>query len=280
MKSSTLKKTLLLTIASVGMGLAPAARAAHATNFLDTLANELTTRLEDTNAAAADQRALNTASRTLNRNSSTLAADLGLLATAGTGLGNAFPDDATLAALENDALNNYRAEALAQLNAIDNRIGTNEVPPNLNNQIVDAQDALVRANDSSNSIPVRARAVAFALNKIRVANIQTGRLIKAPDSLDGTVITLKGSESDHDAFNVTLRADHTYTIAENGDEPEENGTWSYSRTGLATGTLALSPTSGGSHTLDLKFSNSSKGSFTGQTSAGEDVKGKFSISTD
>jgi hypothetical protein len=280
MKSSTLKKTLILTIAYVGMGLAPIVRADHAASFLDPLATELATRLEDTNTSAEDQRALNTASRTLSRNSSTLSADLGLLATAATGLGNAFPEDTTLAGLENDALNNYRAEALAQLDDINNRFGTNDVPPNLNNQIVSAQDALVRANDTSNSIPVRARAVAFALNKIRVANIQAGHLIKAPDSLDGTVITLKGRESDHDAFNVTLNSDHTYTIAENGDEAEENGTWSYSRTSHTNGTLTLSPTGGGSHTLDLKFSNSSKGSFTGETSEGEGVKGRFSIANE
>jgi len=220
MKEITLKKTVLLTIACVGIGLAPSARADHATNFLDSLATEVGTRLDnaDTNTTKAEQRALTSASRTLNRNSKTLGADLGLLASSATTLDKAFPGDATFGTLENEAVNNYSAEAQSELNDVEARAGTNDFPRALSNQVVQAQSALDRANNDSNSIPVRARAVAFALNKIRSADRLAGRLFKAPLSLDDTTITLSGRESDHDAFNVSLLSDHSYVIADNGDE--------------------------------------------------------------
>src|SRR5215212_432214 len=97
MKVTSLKKTILLTIAAVGMGLAPAARAAHATAFLDPLATEITTRLETPDAlTSAEQRALTSASRTLNRNATTSSAELGLLASAATALDRTFTSDTAL----------------------------------------------------------------------------------------------------------------------------------------------------------------------------------------
>src|SRR5882724_12008251 len=86
MKVTTLKKTVLLTIACVGLGLAPATRAEHATTFLDNLLGEVTNRLAnaDTNTSAADRRALTSAKSILNRNSKTPAADAGALASAAT----------------------------------------------------------------------------------------------------------------------------------------------------------------------------------------------------
>jgi hypothetical protein len=279
MKIMTLMKTVLVAATILGTTMF-SARADHATNFLDALATEVQTRIDnaDPNATAQEQRALTSASRTLNRNSRTLGADVGLLASASTTLERGFPGDAIFAALEDQAVDNYGAEAQSQLNATAARAGTNTIPRALSNQLSQAQAAIDRSSDTSNSIPVRARAVAFALNKVRAANILANRLFKAPLSLEGSTLTL-GRESDHDAFNVTLRSDHTYTIAENGDEAEENGTWDYGRTSAKTGTLTLSPTTGGSHTLDLKFANSRRGTFTGETAEGESVRGRFTIST-
>lgn len=280
MKVTSMKNTILLTIAIVGMGLAPTARAAHATTFLDSLTAEITTRLETPDIyTAAEQRALNSASKSLSKNTTTAGADLGVLASASTALGKAFTNDTTLDTLGNDALNSYITEAQADLNEVANEIGTNNAP-SINNQLASAQDALDRANDTSNSVPVRARAVAFALNKLRVANIQLGKLFKAPSSLDGSVIALRGRESDRDAFNVTLNSDHTYTIAANDEDVEETGNWTYERTDTSTGTLTLSPTGGGSHTLNLKFANNSKGTFTGEAASSEEVKGSFSVAAE
>lgn len=284
MKSLTLKKTILLIIAFAGTGLAPAARADHVTNFLDPLVTEVSTRIDnaDTNSTKAETRALNSASKILNRNTKTVSKDLSALGSAANVLDKAFPDDPTFGPLENEAVNNFAAEAQSELDAVAARGGTNDLPKALSNQLAQAQAALDHASEgSSNTIPVRARAVSFALNKIRAANNLANRLFKAPLSLDGTVVTLSGRESDHDAFDVTLNSDGTYVIPANDQEDEEDGTWSYERTSATTGTLTLTPIIGAPHTLDLKFSKSTKGTFTGQTSAGDEtVKGKFSIASE
>jgi hypothetical protein len=282
MKVTSWTKTILLTITSFGLGLAPTARADHATNFLDALIAEVDARAANTDSnSPAEQRALNSASKILNRNSTTLVKDLGLLASAATALNKRFPDDSTFAGLENDAVNNYGAEAESEIDAVASLAGTNDLPRALSNQLAKAQAALDRAAESSsNSIPVRARAVAFALNKIRIADKLGHRLFKAPLTLDGVTVTLSGRESDHDSFDVVLNSDGTYTIADNGDEAEQNGNWTYERTSATTGRLTLTPNPGAGdpYTIDLKFSKSTKGTFTGEETGGDETqKGKFSI---
>src|SRR4051794_36944759 len=173
MKVTTLKKSVLLTIACAGIGLAPSARAEHATTFLDNLLGDVTNRLAvvDSNTPAAERQALTSAQSILNRNSKTPAADAGVLASASTVLDARFTNDATFTAEETDALNSFNGEAQNQLAAVNDLIGTNGTPRPLSNQLSQAQGALDRANNESNSIPIRARAMALALNKIRVANI-------------------------------------------------------------------------------------------------------------
>jgi hypothetical protein len=274
MKMTYLKYGILFALA-VGLALPPLAGAAHAAAFLDPLATDVATRLESPppDLTPEQERALNSAAKTLSRNSKTLGTDLNLLAKAGTSLDAAFPEDSAFSTLENNALNNYIAEAQAQMNAINDRIGTNEAPISISNQLASAQEALDQANDSSNSVPVRARAVAFALNKIRVADTQSNRFFKAPASLDGRTVTLTGKGG----FGVTLEPNGTYTIP--GD-PEETGTWSYERTGPATGVITASPSGGGAHTLNLTFSNSTRGKFNGVTASDETVNGSFTVSGD
>ncbi len=286
MKLNLLKKTVLLSIISAGMGLAPTTRAAHFTNFLDALSAEVGDRLatidEDTNSTAADKRALNSAANILDRNTKTLQADLSALAAAATVLNTRFSNDVELTTLESQAVVNYSGEANAELGALNSLLDALSAPPSISNQITQAQEALNRGNADSNSVPVRARAISFALNKLRVAAMQARRLIKAPASLAGHVITITGRESDHDRISITLESNGTYTIPDNGDEGEETGTWSYERTGTATGTVTLTPLTpigAGSHVLNLKFNSASSGSLaTGsQTAGGETIRGNFSI---
>jgi len=78
----SLRGTVFIILAVAGFSLAPAARAAHATNFLDALQSEVTNRVANPGTNAAQQRALSSAARSLNRNTKTLAADLGALAVA------------------------------------------------------------------------------------------------------------------------------------------------------------------------------------------------------
>ena len=274
MKLIPMNYGILLALAC-SVAIAPTTRAAHAADYLDPLAADVAARLESppVDLTAEQGRALNSAAKTLSRESKTLAADLNLLAKAATSLDAAFPEDAAFSTLENNALNNYIAEAQAQINAINDRIGTNATPISVSNQLASALEALDRANDSSNSVPARARAVAFALNKIRVAEMQSARAFKAPTSLAGSTVTLTGKGG----FGVTLESNGTYTIP--GD-PEETGTWTYERTGPATGVITASPSGGGTHTLNLTFSNATRGKFNGTTASDESVNGSFTVSGD
>ena len=267
-------KTILLGII-IGTGTVQTIYADHATNFLDSLQANVSERLanSDTNSGA-EKRALASADKILNRNSRTLNADLGLLAQASTALSRSFADDLSFSTDEEVAVTAYSAEAQARLNAVGDITGTNDVPRPIANQLSQAQAALDRANDTSNSIPVRARAVAFALNKIRVADLQARRLFRAPVSLDDTV-TLNGRGGN----NVTLEGSHVYTIS--GDPTDEVGTWSYERTGANTATITLNPTTGeDAHAINLKFTSSNKGTFSGTTASGDPFRGTFTISDD
>jgi hypothetical protein len=254
--------------------MAPAAQAAHATNFLDALQTDVEARLAavDENTPANERRALTSASRTLNRNSRTLSADLGLLASSATALNVGFPGDATFEGEEEAALDAYAAEAQAQLDATAALAGTNQMPRNISNQLVQAQAALERGNDTSNSVPVRARSIAFALNKIRVAHLQATRFFRAPASLDKTV-TLNGRGGQV----VTLESNHRYTIP--SDAGDENGSWSYERTSSRTAIITLDPDAVGvdSRTINLKFNTSTRGAFRGTNAEGDPFNGTFTI---
>jgi hypothetical protein len=273
MKVTKLTKTVLLAIALVGIGLAPTARAAHATNFLDVLQMDVTDRLAnaDTNTAA-ERRALTTAARTLNKNTKTLAADLGVLASAATTLHKGFSNDVVLTAEEELALSLYSNEAHAQLATVIALAGPNPFPKSISNQLNQAQAALDRGDASSNSVPVRAKAIAFALNKIRVASLQAHRLFKAPLSL-GSGATISTRSGD-----IVLNGDGTYTIGD-PSAPDETGTWTYERTSPNTALVTLS--SGGTviGTLNLKFANANGGTVTGEK-GGENLRGRFSVTTE
>lgn len=270
MKVLSLTKIVLLAIATAGIGFTPAVRAAHATNFLDLLAEDIATRQEDTNNTPAQNRALAAAARALDKNTRTLSADLGAFANAATTLNAAFPDDALLAVQEEAVLLAYSTEAQTQLAAVTDLTGTNGVPNSINNQLTQAQAALDRANDASNSVPTRAKSLAFALNKIRVATMQAHRKYKAPVSVESAqTITLSSRNS-----QVLLDGDGTYTIGD-PSAPDETGTWTYERTGPTTATITLS----GGQTADLKFTSPTGGTFSG-TDANGNVRGRFTVATE
>jgi hypothetical protein len=269
MKVITLKKAILLTIAVVGMGLAPTADAAHATEFLDPLHMEITTRLENLpdETEPAVRRALQKANAALNRNTRTLSADLGALSQAGNALASALADDGTLNGLQNDALNAYSSEAQSQLNDLLALIGTSEAPRSLSNQLNQIQAALDRGNDGANSTAVRAKAISFALNKIRVGTILATRTFKAPVSLTDKVVTLTSRQSGA----IVLDANGTYTIGD-PTAPDETGTWTYDR---LTSNAAVVTLSGG-HTLNLKFAKPTNGTYSEETEGGT-IRGKFIV---
>ena len=273
MKVTTITNTIVLFLALTGFRMAPAAQAAHATNFLEGLQTDVENRLAvvDENTPANERRALTSASRTLNRNSRTLSSDLGLLASSATALNVGFPGDSAFEAEQEVALDLYAAEAEAQLDATAALAGTNQMPRNISNQLAQAQAALDRGNDTSNSVPVRARSIAFALNKIRVANLQATRFFRAPPSLAGKTVTLNGRGGQA----VTLESNGSFTIP--GDPADETGTWSYERIGPRDAVITLTPTVGSPRAINLRFSTPTRGTFRGTNADGDRFNGTFAI---
>ncbi len=268
MKQTTLKKTILLTVACASLAFAQSVGAARVSEFLDPLASEVAIRLENPEISSAEQKALNSAAKTLNRNAKTFTSELSALSSALKALEKAYPEDEPLGVLANDAVNNYVNEAQGQLDAVRARAGDSEVPSALANAISRAEASIGTANDTDLEISARIKAASKALNDVRVADRLSLRLFKAPLSLDGTVVTLEGKGQ----FDATLNSDGTYIIADTGNG-EETGTWSYQRTSASEGEITLSPTAGDPRALTLKFSNHSKGSFTG----GDGLRGKFTV---
>jgi hypothetical protein len=173
---------MYIGLAVAGLAISQNAVADHATNFLDALQSEVTNRLAnaDTNTSGAERRALANAARTLDRNTKTLSADLGVLAVAATQLNAYYTNDTTLESLETDALADYSAEARARLDGIYLWIGTNDVNRGVSNRIAKAEAALERANENTNGVPEQARALAAAFNKILPVEKKVQKLFDAP----------------------------------------------------------------------------------------------------
>lgn len=275
MKQTTLSKLIVLTWACVGIGMAPASQAAHVSTFLDPLDAAITAKLEDPGITVQEQRTLTKAQRTLGRTTKSLSSEASLLGTVSTLLRSVETNSAALVDAENQSLNSFFSEAQAQYFALQARatIGSDPPPAPIANQLDQALNALDRGSATSNSVPVRAKALALALNKIRVGNMLANRLIKAPPSLSGESLVLTGRESDRNAVTINLNSDGTYVVPAHGGEPEETGTWGYVRTSANTGTVTLSTASA---MLDLKFITANTGTFSG-TVGGETAKGRFRI---
>src|SRR5436189_1537351 len=158
MKQTSLKKIILLGVVCTSFSLALNGRSAHSTTFLDALQTEVADRLAGTDLTAAQQRALTSANRTLNRTTRSLSSDLGLLNSSVATLNRTFSDDAALATAESASFNQFLGEANGQFIELQNNsnIGTDGPPPALANQITQVDDALANARNESNSIPVRA----------------------------------------------------------------------------------------------------------------------------
>jgi hypothetical protein len=218
------KTTILLTLISCGTTVIPLARAEHATTFLNALQTELTNRLANppTNSTPAQRKALATANKTLSRTSKTLAADLSLFASAATTLNRPFAGDDRFAALESQVIELYSAEARARVNWLVTHVGTNGIARSASNQLAQARNALDRAGNGSNSVPVRARVLATAFTKLGLADTQIRRTIKAAASLADKGVLLSEDAIVNEQTNFYL--DHAGgTGIYNVDNPEELG---------------------------------------------------------
>jgi hypothetical protein len=311
--TTILKGTIYFTLTLALLAFAPQSRAAHATNFLDDLQSEVTNRLAtaETDLSRAELRALSNAARTLDRNTRTLSADLGALATAAAQLNTQFSEDETLAALEADAIADYSAEARARLDGIYLWVGTNTLPRGWSNQLAQAAAALDRADANTNGVPAHARALAAALNKIvslekRVQRkfpaptilppeieppvvtppvnvppaIPPGTPGLAPDSVGTHHVNLWENDVVNDQTVFYFSTANTGAQIYNVHHPEELGLWNYVRTGANAAVIVVSPNYPGnasSRALNLNFTTATTGTFTGTTYFGDPLEGTFAI---
>lgn len=270
MKRQTLTTLVVLACGCLGIGLAPTALGAHSTDYLDPLQTELSARLESPDLTAPQRAALNSASRTLDRRSTTLSGDLGQLTASATALDRAYGDDADLTQIESDALNRFVVNAQEQRAAIDANLSlsTTGYPRSISNQLGQIDAGLDEAN-GTNGVVSRSRALSRVLTKLRAANTAVARLVKAPETLDGKAVTLTERAARHPA-RLSLDAGGTY------QNDTETGNWTYARTGLNTGVITLNIDGGATHVYDLTFKNSTSGSL---TTEGEDFSGSFRVTT-
>lgn len=279
MKEKTLKTVAVLSIAVVTLGLGSNVRAGHATNFLDSIQVEVNAWLEAyaDEATPEQRRAVARAAAALNRNSATLQGDLNLLAQASASLEAEFSGDPVIAELIDSVVDRYVDEARAQRDALVEFVHNPAISQSFSNQLFQIDLAIERGSSETNSAPERARAISFALTKARAAGNLARRIIKAPLSLQGQVVTFAGREGDRDRVTISLESNGTFSIPEHGDEPAESGTWFYERTSSHTATLTLVSLNG-TGTLDLNFNSSSRGTFRGEATDSEEVAGQFRVS--
>lgn len=299
---ATLKRTVLVcTTIGIIAGVGSSARAAHATNFLNALQEEVTNRLATatTNINAADKKALTAADKALDRNTKTFAADLGVLATAATVLNARFTNDLTFSALEEDALAAYELEAAAQIDDAHARVGTNTLPKGISKQLNTAGTSLTNLLSSSNSVPDRARELARIFNRLKNPISHVTKKYKnqgtpvpsgpftAPAALNGKNLDLVEDAIVNDQtkffFHSTARDDQGNKVeyfSYVSDNPEELGTWTYEKTGAKTAVVHCNPDYpydyNENHDVLLTFTSETGGTFTGHV-LGQPINGTFFI---
>lgn len=300
---------IFITLVSTSLIVSSAAKAANATNFLEELRSEVTNRMAagESDGTAAQRRALSGAGRALSRTTRTLATDLGVLASAAAKLNAAFTNDETFSALQAEAVADYSAEAHARMDGIYLWIGTNEISRGLSNRVVKAEGALERADAVTNGVPEQARALALAFNRILPVERKVRGLFDepviappstnpppvnppptvppgtsgfAPDSIGTRYVNCWEDDVVNDQTVFYFSTAQSGAQIYNVHHPEELGLWVYARTGANTGVITVDPDypdNAPQRPLNLTFTNSTSGTFTGTTYFGQPVQGTFAV---
>jgi hypothetical protein len=283
------RKTVLALIIAVGLAWADTAKAAHATNFLDALQQEVTNRLADTEAelTRAQRRSLSSAARILNRDTRTLGADALLLASASATLRPHFRDpEDVLSALPLATFEAFKAEADAQLEDITTAIGTNRVSRAVRNCVLVGSNALERAERTNLTVSARASAVSVALKKFAFVQPRLTNLVSEPNAVapPATIqhdkIELVENAPIHDQTKFWMPRAGENSGYYNADIPEELGTWTYSVRG-DIGVVTVRPDypagNHGTREFHLTFTSATGGRFTGTNIEGSPMSGTFML---
>jgi hypothetical protein len=274
MKQVCNKPCLTMSIV-LALAFASMASAAQVTDYLRPLQAAVTNRLSDTNLAGAQERALKSANKILGRNAKKVQTELVLLSSAAKTLNARFDDD--FLADENTALGEYLDDAERQLSHLELVIGTNAVSRKLSNNLAKAAASLDSAGDTSNRIPVRARAVSKSLKPLSDASKEVIRTLGlAPASLAGwATLDLVENAVVHDQ-TIYYFTVHNETYLSH--HPEELGLWTYQRTGSNSATVTVMPNYPSNDVprdFKLTFTNVSSGTFTGTNQIRELIQGGF-----
>jgi hypothetical protein len=202
-----------------------------------------------------------------------------LLASAATVLNTRFPGDEEFVGLENLALFLYSTELSNRVDDISAVISTSSVPRSVSNLISQTLRAQAVAENTSNSVPVRARSLRLAYTKLAALTIQVRRTFgTAPAYIRADQkITLAEDAPVNDRTTYDLDGDSgTY----HADQPEELGLWTYERRSKTTGVITVMPNfpqNDVPRPFLLTFDAPITGTFTGTNIVGEAIPGTFRI---
>jgi hypothetical protein len=227
-----------------------------------------------TNAGdGAEAKALIKALKTLAKPSASVAQDYALFVSASLKLGQFGLSDPNLLSIGSNTFLFFLDTADEQIHATANRIAALndfvKTKKAASNQLAQARATMTAAETNANlQLALSQGRVVFA--KIATANrlaaIGEAHSGFAPESLDGKLLSYTGRNS-----SGTEELSPSGTFKENGN-PAPIGTFTYTRTGLNSGTLVLNYAAGAVTTAQLNFKTTTGGNFTAHTEepAGED----------
>jgi len=271
-------RTVLVVFTSLAALMAFPVQAEHVTTYLEPLHAAVTNRLAETNLTAGQTRALRAASKALSGHPDKPQAELGLLANAARTLNARFTNDFLFE--ENEALGSYSYDLNNLLDDIASVIGTNPVPRSVTNKLAQGTKALARGDNTSNSVPVRARALALSLTKLSAAAREVIRLLgPAPAAVeDRLAIRLDENAPVNDRTFYNFVVDGWIWDSHGPNDEEELGLWTYTRTGPSNAIITAMPNYPSNDVprdFKLVFTNLDSGTFTGTNLHREFIQGGF-----
>lgn len=281
-----LKGTIVAALACVALTNVQTTNAAHVTNFLDTLHIEVSNHLAGVELSKADEKALNAANKALLKNTKTLGADVAALASAARTLEKAFPSNETFIAASEQAFDAYANEAQAQLADVEARLGTNTLKKGYHNQLSQAALMLAGVLEDTNSVSIRAKGLAKVFNKLRVpvAYVRENYEIQFEAPAAETAMEfqmIEDAPSPSETSKVNFMANNEGYRYYHIDQPEEEGTWSYTKTGPRTATIHCNADYPShydvTYDVTLVFTTPTTGTFTGRTHDGAVITGNFEM---
>jgi hypothetical protein len=191
-----------------------------------------------------------------------------------------FDDDFQM--LEWDALAAYSFDAHGLLTEIKSTIGTNPVPRSVSSHLKQATNALAKGDNTNNTVPVRARAIATSLTKLdKAGRAVLSQFGAAPATLDGySSVRLDEAVAVNNRTFYNLHTTDWIYDSHVGEEAEELGLWSYTRQGSNNAIITVMPnwpSNDVPRDFRLVFTNFASGTFSGTNVLKHPIQGTFRL---